>query len=76
MKIEVMLKKKSGVSLMNKRNKRTEIKAHMELAPFTEQVLAQMGQEGATIRKRLQIFYRQRTCQHDCRGEECREHSS
>jgi hypothetical protein len=43
-----------------KRNKRTVIKAHAELTPLTEQILAHMGQEGDAIRKRLQIFYRRR----------------
>ena len=43
-----------------KRNKRTEIKGLEALAPLTEQILAQMGQEGADIRKRLEKFYRTR----------------
>jgi hypothetical protein len=47
---------------MKKRNKRTDIMAHVELTPLTEQILAQMGQEGVTIRKRLTVFYRQRAC--------------
>jgi hypothetical protein len=45
---------------MMKRNKRTEIMAHEELTPLTEQILAQLGQEGAAIRRRLKFFYRQR----------------
>jgi hypothetical protein len=45
---------------MKKRNKRTDILANIELAPITEQILAQMGQEGADIRRRLTVFYRQR----------------
>ena len=49
---------------MKKRNKRTEITAHLELAPMTEHILAKMGQEGDTIRKRLQLFYRQRAYKH------------
>ncbi len=61
---------------MKKRNKRTEIMAHMELAPLTEQILAQMGQEGATIRRRLKSFYHQRACKDHCRTEEYLEYSS
>lgn len=38
--IEIIVKKKSKVSLMRKRNKRTEIMAHIELAPLTEHILA------------------------------------
>ena len=49
---------------MKKRNKRTDIMAHLELAPMTEHILAKMGQEGETIRKRLQLFYRQRAYKH------------
>jgi hypothetical protein len=45
---------------MMKRNKRTEIIAHEDLTPLTEQILAQMGEEGADIRKRLKKFYRNR----------------
>jgi hypothetical protein len=61
---------------MKKRNKRTEIMAHMELAPLTEQILTKMGQEGATIRRRLKIFYRQRSGENHCGVEEYLEHSS
>ena len=61
---------------MKKRNKRTEIVAHMELAPLTEQILAQMGQEGAAILRRLKIFYRQRACKDHCHVEEYLEQSS
>lgn len=42
------------------RNKRTDTKAHEELAPLTEHILTQMGREGDYIRLRLKIFYRQR----------------
>jgi hypothetical protein len=59
MEIEVMLKKNIRESMM-KRNKRTEIMGHDELNPLTEQILVQMGPEGANIRKRLKIFYRQK----------------
>lgn len=48
---------------MRKRNKRTDILAHLELAPLTEHILAQMGQEGANIRERLTVFFRERACQ-------------
>ena len=59
MEIEFILKKNNRGGMM-KRNKRTEIMGHEELNPLTEQVLAQMGPEGADIRKRLKTFYRQR----------------
>jgi hypothetical protein len=76
MKLEIIVEKKSKVSLMKKRNKRTDILAHIELAPLTEQILAQMGQEGAIIRNRLKIFYSQRAGRDHCRFEECLGHSS
>jgi len=44
-----------------KRNKRTEIMAHENLTSLTEQILAEMGDEGADIRQRLKNFYRQRS---------------
>ncbi|MFA5110550.1 MAG: hypothetical protein WC443_04005 [Desulfobaccales bacterium] len=56
-----------------KRNKRTEIMAHEELTPLTEFILAQMGTEGANIRKRLKKFYRRRGSKEQCRYEEHRE---
>lgn len=43
-----------------KRNKRTTVLAHEDLAPLTEHILAKMGKEGLTIRKRLKTFYRDR----------------
>lgn len=43
-----------------KRNQRTVAVARKELAPLTERVLAQMGQEGAVIRQRLLLFYQAR----------------
>ena len=43
-----------------KRNKRTETMGHEDLSPLTEYILAQMGEEGAEIRKRLKKFYRRR----------------
>ena len=49
---------------MMKRSKRTEIMAHENLTPLTEQILAQMGEEGANIRKRLVKFYRNRSLYH------------
>ncbi len=58
---------------MKKRNRRTDIMARVELAPLTEQILAQMGPEGATIRKRLKIFYGQRACKEQSDFEECRD---
>ena len=61
---------------MKKRNKRTDILAHVELAPITEQILAQMGQEGADIRRRLTVFYRQRASKDNCHLEECPGYSS
>jgi hypothetical protein len=59
MKVEVTWKKLSIEDMM-KRNKRTEIMAHEQLTPLTEQILAQLGQEGSAIRRRLKNFYRQR----------------
>jgi hypothetical protein len=44
-----------------KRNKRTTVLAHEDLAPLTEHILAKMGKEGLAIRKRLKNFYRHRT---------------
>jgi hypothetical protein len=44
-----------------KRNKRTTVLAHEDLAPLTEHILAKMGKEGLVIRKRLKTFYRTRT---------------
>jgi hypothetical protein len=61
---------------MKKRNKRTDIMAQVELAPLTESILAQMGQEGANIRKKLKVFYRQRTCTDHCRVEDYPDSSS
>jgi hypothetical protein len=74
--IEIMVKKKSKVSLMRKRNKRTEIMAQIELAPLTEHILATMGQEGDSIRKRLQLLYRQRAYRHYSRMGEYLEPSA
>jgi hypothetical protein len=54
-----MLKKNIREPTM-KRNKRTEIMGHEELNPLTEQILTQMGPEGADILKRLKTFYRKR----------------
>jgi hypothetical protein len=56
-KIECLMKKLLGVMTM-KRNKRTTVLAHEDLAPLTEHILAAMGKEGHTIRKRLKNFYR------------------
>lgn len=60
---------------MKKRNKRTDIKAHVDLTPLTENILKQMGQEGANIRERLTFFYRQRAYK-DQRGGEKRPDTS
>ena len=46
---------------MKKRNKRTEVMAHEDLSPLTEEILAHMGPEGAVIRRRLKTFYRSRS---------------
>jgi hypothetical protein len=43
-----------------KRNKRTITLGHDDLAPLTEHILAQMGDEGVDIRERLKKFYRRR----------------
>jgi hypothetical protein len=69
MKIEIKVKKNIHEGMM-KRNKRTEIMAHEELTPFTEQVLAQLGPVGANIRRRLKNFYRQRARLNGRAGEE------
>ena len=61
---------------MKKRNKRTDIMAHVELAPLTETILAQMGQEGASIRERLTVFYRQRACRDQWCDEKIPDNSS
>jgi hypothetical protein len=60
---------------MKKRNKRSDIMAHVELAPLTESILAQMGRKGANIRERLASLYRQRACI-DHRDEDYRDNSS
>jgi hypothetical protein len=49
MKIELMTSKNIRGHIMKKRNKRTEIMAHEDLSPLTEEILARMGQEGANI---------------------------
>lgn len=43
-----------------KRNKRTVAMGHEELTPLTEHILAQMGDQGVDIRKRLKNLYRRR----------------
>jgi hypothetical protein len=63
MGIETPGKKMPAVGAMKKRNKRTEIKAHEQLTTLTEHILAQMGEEGRTIRKKLQLFYQRRAGQ-------------
>jgi hypothetical protein len=50
-----------------KRNKRTETLGHEDLTPLTELILAQMGDEGTEIRRRLISFYR-RQSRHDLPG--------
>lgn len=42
-----------------KRNKRTERVLPLDLNPLTERILANMGPEGAEIRRRLQYLYQQ-----------------
>jgi hypothetical protein len=63
----MLFKKKNKAKLMRKRNKRTEVMAHVDLAPLTERILASMGQEGDSIRERLQVLYRQRAYRLSCR---------
>ena len=60
---------------MKKRNRRTDSMAHVGLAPLTEQILTQMGPEGASIRKRLKVFYGQRACKEQSDFEEFRDNS-
>ena len=57
-----------------KRNKRTMIMAHEELTPLTEHILSTMGNEGSSIRKRLKMFYRERTTTDPIPYEERLEH--
>jgi len=47
-----------------KRNKRTEVLAHDDLTPLTEHILTNMGKEGAAIRQRLKLFYREKAMNH------------
>jgi len=42
------------------RNKRTEARAHGDLAPLTELILRRMGPQGEALRRRLQDFFRER----------------
>jgi len=42
------------------RNKRTEARAHGNLAPLTELILRRLGPQGEAIRRRLQDFFRER----------------
>ncbi len=44
-----------------KRNKRTVTMGHEDLTPLTEHILAQMGDDGVTIRERLKKLYRRRS---------------
>ena len=69
MGIENQGKKIPAVGAMKKRNKRTEIKAHEQLAALTERILSQMGEEGAVIRRRLQLFYRRRASRNHAPGD-------
>jgi hypothetical protein len=62
MNIEVKLNKINKQVNPMKRNKRTEILAHEELTPLTEHILGAMGKEGAAIRQRLKLFYREKAC--------------
>jgi len=43
------------------RNKRTVIMGHEDLTSLTEHILAQMGDDGVTIRERLKKLYRRRS---------------
>ena len=43
-----------------KRNKRTKKIGDQHLSPLTEKILALMGSEGLSIRRRLQLFYQTR----------------
>ena len=54
-----------------KRNKKTEVVAHGEMTPLTDQILAKMGPEGIAIRQRLKRFYEERVVsQTDQSGQE------
>ncbi len=63
-----------GVNSM-KRNKRTIILAHEDLAPLTDHILTEMGKEGLTIRNRLKSFYRNRASNTDAAFEQSLESS-
>jgi hypothetical protein len=52
------------------RNKRTTTLGHEDLTPLTEQILDQMGEEGAAIRRRLKHFYRCRSLPNLPSGQE------
>jgi hypothetical protein len=67
-----MKKNLCGVNAM-KRNKRTTIIAHEDLAPLTEHILAKMGKEGLAIRKRLKTFYRTRSLSPEATFEQALE---
>jgi hypothetical protein len=54
------MEKRPGAREAMSRNKRTEAKAHEELTPLTEHILAQMGVVGSAIRRKLKLFYRER----------------
>ena len=43
-----------------RRNKRTVVLAHEDLAPLTERILSRMGPEGEVMRTRLKHFLRER----------------
>ena len=46
---------------MRKRNKKTTIISKLELSGLTEHILAEMGEEGKTLRDRLVRFLEERT---------------
>ncbi len=55
-----------------KRNKRTEVVAHEQLAQLTDRILTKMGPEGTAIRQRLKRFYRERavdSTRHEAKGK-------
>ncbi len=59
-----------------KRNKRTKILAHDSLTPLTEHILAEMGEAGNAIRRRLKRFYQAKALDNDAAGEEHLEESA
>jgi len=59
-----------------RRNKRTVVRAHEELAPLTERILSRMGPEGTEVRARLQDFFQERARPGPAPGRERRREAN